>query len=51
MSGNKRNPATGRKRRESVNKPGWETRSGPKRRNGRIVRKGRLEHRRNRRAG
>ena len=45
-SGNRRNPATGRKHRESVNKPGWEGKGGPKRYSGRIVPKGRLEYRR-----
>jgi len=42
MSGNKRNPATGRKMREGVNKPGWKPGGGPKRNNGSIVHKGRL---------
>lgn len=50
-SGNRRSPATGRKMRESVNKPGWETRGGPKRSNGKIVPKGKLAYRRARRAG
>jgi len=42
MSGNKRNPATGRKMREAVNKPGYKSGGGPKRSNGSIVPKGRL---------
>ena len=51
MSGNKRSPATGRKQREAVNKPGWESRRGPERSNGKIVPKGRLAHARARRTG
>jgi len=45
-SGNRRSPETGRKHREAVNKPGWQTRGGPRRSNGKIVPKGRLAHRR-----
>lgn len=49
-SGNRRSPATGRKMRESVNKPGYVA-GGPRRSNGKIVRKGRLEFRRRGKAG
>lgn len=46
-SGNRRSPATGRKMREAVNKPGKEPwKGGPERRNGSIVPKGRLAFRR-----
>jgi hypothetical protein len=49
-SGNRRSPATGRKMREAVNKPGYQG-GGPQRSNGKIVRKGKLEHQRARAEG
>jgi hypothetical protein len=51
--GAKKNPATGRSAREAVNHRPIDrlTPGGPKRSNGRIVPKGRLEHQRDRKTG
>lgn len=48
--GAKKNPATGRSKREAVNHRD-RSGGGPKRSNGKIVRKGRLDFQRERRAG
>lgn len=47
-SGNRRDPATGRKMRENTRR---DTHGGPERRNGKIVPKGRLAHKRARGSG
>jgi hypothetical protein len=49
--GSKKNPATGRSKREAVNHRSLGRTGGPKRRDGVIVPKGRLQHRRDRKMG